>query len=53
MTEETLDIKIGEFLISIEEANAFIEANPTATLAQVKKEFPDLTAAAIAKKKKK
>ena len=37
----------------VNRANAFIEANPTATLAQVKKEFPDLTAAAIAKKKKK
>jgi hypothetical protein len=33
-------------------ADKFITANPTATLAQVKAEFPDLTAAAAKKKKK-
>ena len=36
----------------VNRANTFIENNPTATLAQVKKEFPDLTAAAAKKKKK-
>lgn len=34
----------------VNKANAFIEANPTATLAQVKKAFPSLTAAAAKKK---
>jgi hypothetical protein len=36
----------------VNRANQFIERNPTATLAEVKKEFPDLTAAAAKKKKK-
>jgi hypothetical protein len=36
----------------VNRANKFIAANPTATLAQVKEEFPDLTAAAAKKKKK-
>jgi len=35
----------------VNRANAFIAANPTATLAQVKEEFPQLTAAAKKKKK--
>jgi hypothetical protein len=36
----------------VNRANKFIAANPTATLAQVKEEFPQLTAAAAKKKKK-
>jgi len=36
----------------VNKANAFIEANPTATLAQVRKEFPKLTEVASPKKKK-
>lgn len=36
----------------VNRANTFIAANPTATLAKVKEEFPQLTAAAAKKKKK-
>jgi hypothetical protein len=36
----------------VNRANQFIAANPTATLAKVKEEFPELTAAAAKKKKK-